>query len=105
MEQNNTYWLLWQFDIGKFWLIDWQENEFGIEASKLFWPSLTSEQVQRTVLLECHEKQEPIERDITDKSGSNLPKLPFINTYIKAVPLQDDLFGDVVRCVYTVKEK
>ena len=101
------YWLLWEFDIGKFWLIDWKEKNAGIEASKVLWTKNTELEAQNTVLAECHAKQESIERDITDKTGSNLTlsKLPFVNTYIKAVPLQDDLFGDCIRCVYSVEEK
>jgi hypothetical protein len=101
------YWLLWQVNVNKIWLVDWQKNKLGTQAAQAFFPWITELEAKNTVLMECHEKQEPIERDISNQTLPNLSlaKLGFVNVWIEATPLQDELFGDCIRCVYSVEEK
>ena len=97
-----TSWLVWQFRNGNFYLLDWGSDAQSEAMSKLFWPRITMEQAAGTVLLECYETGQRIERDIT---GQNLPgldvsNLPYRNGYIVAEKRHNDDYGDFIECTY-----
>ena len=103
----DTYWLHWQRDGNKFFLIDWQQNEHGEHAARCFWPRMWASELKGTVLVECEESGEAISRDIENQElpGLDLSKLPFQNVHITATPQHSESVGDYIECVYQVKEK
>jgi len=95
-------WLAWKFEDNHFHLIDWGNDPQSEAMSKLFWPSISLEQAKDTVLLECHETGQRVEKDITNQELPNLDvsELPYRNGYIVAEKRRNEDYGDFIECTY-----
>lgn len=95
-------WIAWSFKDGKFHLIDWGSDAQSDAMSKKFWPCITLEQAQGTVLLECHKTGRRIERDIINQElpGIDVSDLPYRNGYIVAEKRYNEDYGDFIECTY-----